>query len=487
MKSLSFTLTCRVLLICLIALQAQTIGRQLAENPKLLQRPSAPVAADRPTENAAAPQQIELMVPAGTPIRVAITRRVRIARQGAAVRGRVTETVYAFDQPVIPAGSEVRGHVAGIAPISTLRRTMAFADADFSPAHQYTVTFDKIILKNGRQLRVVTTATRGAQNVIHLTSAPAGAAKRRNIATKAMDDARQQVKELYREAVNQIQSPDKMHRAEQYLLAQLPYRRQYLEPGTRFNADLQQPLHLGRATRVPEQLGSVGMEPAPDTMLHARLTSEISSATARHGTPIEAMLTRPVFNAQHQLLLPVNSRIVGHVMQAKPAGKLHHNGELRIVFEKIETPTGQAQAMRGSLEGVEVSSAANMKLDSEGGAHTTDSKSRYLSTGLAVLGAAAASHPESDWGASDGIADPATGGSGFKLLGAIVSLTTDSKTFSSAMGFYGAGMSVYSHFLSRGKEVVFPKDTPVEITFERGHTSRRPTHKDPEKIHVLLD
>jgi hypothetical protein len=48
-------------------------------------------------------------------------------------------------------------------------------------------------------------------------------------------------------------------------------------------------------------------------------------------------------------------------------------------------------------------------------------------------------------------------------------------------------MSVYSHFLSRGKEVVFPKDTPVEITFERGHTGRRPTHKDPEKIHVLLD
>ncbi len=195
-------------------------------------------------------------------------------------------------------------------------------------------------------------------------------------------------------------------------------------------------------------------------MLHARLTTEVSSATARHGTPIEAVLTEPVFNAHHQLLLPVNSRIVGHVMHAKPAGKLHHNGELRIVFEKIETPGGQAQAMRGSLEGVEVASAANMKLDSEGGAHTTDSKSRFLSTGLAVLGAAAASHPESDSGASDGIADPATrgvaGGSGFKLLGAIVSLTTDSKTFSSALGFYGAGMSVYSHFLSRGKEVVFP-------------------------------
>lgn len=471
MKSLPFSLTFKVFLLCSIALQAQTGGR---ENPHLLQRPAAPVAANGPAENPATPQQIELIVPAGTPIRIAITKRVRIARQGAAVRGRVTDTVYAFDQPVIPAGSVARGHVVRVAPISKLRRTMAFADADFSPAHQYTVTFDKIILRNGRQVPVRTTATHGMQNVIHLTSAPAGAADRRNVATKAIDGARQQVKEIYHEAVAQIQSPDKMHRAEQYLLAQLPYRRQYLEPGTRFNADLKEPLDFGPAKRVSEQFGSVGMEPAADTILHARLTSGVSSATARHGTPIEAVLTQPVFNAHHQLLLPVNSRIVGHVMHAKPAGKLHHNGELRVVFEKIETPEGYAQVMHGSLEGVEVARAANMKLDSEGGAHTTDSKSRYLATGLSLLALAAALHPESDPGLPDGLADPGergiAGGSGFKLVGAIVNLTTDSKTFASAMGFYGAGMSIYSHFLSRGKDVVLPKDTPVEITFERGHT-----------------
>jgi hypothetical protein len=278
--------------------------------------------------------------------------------------------------------------------------------------------------------------------------------------------------------MTEIKSPGKMHRAKQYLLAQLPYRRQYLEPGTRFDADLERPLDFGRATRVPEQLGSVGMEPAPDTTLHARLTAEVSSATASHGTPIEAVLTEPVFNAAHQLLLPANSRIIGEVMHAKPAGKLHHNGELRVVFERIETPEGQVQAMHGSLEGVEVDSAANMKLDSEGGARTTDSKSRYLSTGLALAAAAAASHPESDEGASDGAADPGArsiaGGSGFKLVGAVVSLAANSKAFSSALGFYGAGMSVYSHFLSRGKDVVFPKDTPVEITFERGHTGGKP-------------
>jgi hypothetical protein len=419
------------------------------------------------------PQQIELTVPAGTPIGIAVTKRVRIARTGAAVEGKVTDTVYAFDQAVIPAGSKVRGHVSRIAPVPMMRRTMAYADADFSPARQYTVTFDKIILSNGRRLPVVTTATRSAQKVVHVVSEPARAKKKGALA-KAVDSAKQQAKDTYHRAMTEIKSPGKLHRAKQYLVAQLPYRRQYLEPGTRFNADLEKPLDFGPATRAPEEFGSVGKEPASDTTLHARLAFAVSSATAKHGTPIEAALTEPVFNAQHQLLLPASSRIVGEVTHAKPAGKLHRNGELRVVFEKIETPEGQTQAMHGSLEGVEVDSAANMKLDNEGGARTSDSKTRYLSTGLSLLALAAAVHPESDSGAPDGLADPGergiAGGSGFKLVGAIVSLTTDSKTFSSALGFYGAGMSVYSHFLSRGKDVVFPKDTPVEITFERGHT-----------------
>jgi hypothetical protein len=462
-----------VFLLCSIALQAQT-GRR--ENPQLLQRPSTPATANLPAEKAAAPQQIELMVPAGTPIRIAITKRVRIARRGAPVRGKVTDTVYAFDQPVIPAGSEVRGHVFRVAPISKLRRTMAFADADFSPAHQYTVTFDTIVLRTGRRLPVVTTATPSTQSLIHVASEPARAARKKNALAKAIDSAKQEAKDTYHRAMAEIKSPSKMHRAQQYLLAQLPYRRQYLEPGTRFNADLGKPLDFGPVTRAPEELGSVGV--ASETTLHARLAAEVSSATAKHGTPIEAVLTKPVFNAHHQLLLPVDSRIVGKVMHTKPAGKLHHNGELRIVFEKIETPEGQTQAMHGSLEGVEVDSAANMKLDSEGGARTTDSKSRYLATGLSLLALAAAVHPESDPGLPDGLADPGergiAGGSGFKLVGAIVSLTTDSKTFSSALGFYGAGMSVYSHFLSRGKDVVFPKNTPVEITFEKGRAGRHP-------------
>jgi hypothetical protein len=181
---------------------------------------------------------------------------------------------------------------------------------------------------------------------------------------------------------------------------------------------------------------------------------------------------------------------------------MHHNGELRVIFERIETPEDvqqavlqtqkhaeaenaaetaplplrphlRSQAMIGNLEGVEVDRKANMTLDEEGGARTTDSKTRYLSTGLAVLLAAAASHTDSEHGTVDGGGDPgvrtAAGGSGFRLTGAVLGLAVKSTPVSMAFGAYGASMSIYTNFLSRGKDVVLPKDTPMEIGFGAPH------------------
>jgi hypothetical protein len=185
------------------------------------------------------------------------------------------------------------------------------------------------------------------------------------------------------------------------------------------------------------------------------------------------VLTEPLYSPDHKLVLPADTRLIGEVLQAKPARKLHQNGELRVIFERIETPEGSAQGMQGSLEGVEVDRAARMKLDEEGGAHTTDSKTRYLSTGLAVLLAAAAAHPDAEHGNVDASGDPgvrtAAGGSGFRLTGAVLSLAAKSTPVSIAFGAYGASASIYSNFLSRGHDVVLPRDTPLEIGFGAPH------------------
>ena len=177
--------------------------------------------------------------------------------------------------------------------------------------------------------------------------------------------------------------------------------------------------------------------------------------------------------------IAANSRIVGKVTRAKPASKLHHNGELRVVFEKVSTPEGIAQAVQGNLSGVSVDRAANVKMDEEGGTRVTDNKSRYLLTGLSLMIAASAAHggdrdaPGGSSGVNPG-AGAAAGAVGFKLVGAVVSVAARSRVFSSVLGGYGAATSVYSHFLSRGRDVVLPKDTAVEIAIG----DRHPTNKN---------
>jgi hypothetical protein len=50
-------------------------------------------------------------------------------------------------------------------------------------------------------------------------------------------------------------------------------------------------------------------------------------------------------------------------------------------------------------------------------------------------------------------------------------LGAKSQPVSIALGVYGASSSVYTNFLSRGHEVVFPKDTPLEIGFGSPHSA----------------
>jgi len=97
-----------------------------------------------------------------------------------------------------------------------------------------------------------------------------------------------------------------------------------------------------------------------------------------------------------------------------------------------------------------------------------------------LLVAAAAAHPDAEHGTVDAGGDPsvrtAAGGSGFHLAGAVVSLAAKSTPLSIVLSSYGASASIYSNFLSRGRDVVLPKDTPVEISFGAAH----PAARDPQ-------
>jgi len=442
------------------------------------------------------PAKIALTIPAGTALRIAIDQRVRVNHSGQIVHGKLVEAIYAFDQTVIPAGSVANGLVTSVDPVSAGRRTLAYSNGDFSPVRSYRVSFVSLTLPDGRQLPIRTTVSPGTAEVVRLVSNPEkekqGSAKER--IQEQANGKIQEAKDEVRDSWQSVKAPGKLHRLKQYLLAQSPYRRQYIEPGTRFVADLDAPLNFGDAVRTGEQLAAVGSAPAPDSIVEARLVAEVSSATATRGTPVTAVLTQPLYSPTHELVLPVNTRLVGQVIQARPARKLHHNGELRVVFERIETSDEAVQALAqvqppsqqelaerepdsrhlsGNLEGMEVDRRSNIRLDGEGGARATDNKTRYLSTGLALLVAAAAARPDAEHGTVDQGGDPgvrtAAGGSGFRLVGAVVSLAAKSTPLSIALSAYGASASVYSNFLSRGRDVILPKDTPLKISFGAPH------------------
>lgn len=453
--------------------------------------PPAAMVFESDNDAAFAPIRIDLRLPEGTPLRIAVDEKTRIKHVGESVFGHVVEAVYAFDQPVIPAGSIATGHVIEVDPVSKVRLVRSYASGDFSPFHEYKVTFDHLTLPNGEILDIDTTVGLGASEVVHLVTKgneKEEERERKGAAARAAGAAKQEVKDRVHDAsatahqaADQIRTPGRMERLKQYLVSQSPYRKQYLTVGTRFNAVLNHEFDFGSDSRTREELTALGSEPPVNTVLHARLVLEVSSATATRGNPVVAQLTEPLYSADHRLILPSETRLIGRVLEAKPARHLHRNGELRVIFEVIELPGGALQPVQGTLEGIEVDHSAHMKLDEEGGAHAYDSKTRYLSTGVAIAMAAVAAHPDVDKGGSfDNAGDPAvragSGASGFGLAGTLIGLAAKSNVVSIVFSAYGASASIYANFLSRGRDVVLPKNAPLEIGLGTSHPSHNPKH-----------
>jgi hypothetical protein len=204
--------------------------------------------------------------------------------------------------------------------------------------------------------------------------------------------------------------------------------------------------------------------------VRARLITPLTSATTEKDEAVEAVISQPLFDGEGHLILPQGSRLKGTVRQVQPARRMKKNGQLRIAFQELFPPDGIAEKIEATLEGVQSGKDANLNLDSEGGARATTPKTRYLATGVSLALAAASTgngHNDVDNGvdhikANTG-AQVAGGISGFKVVGMVLGLAVHSRALGYTMGAYGAGVSLYSHFLARGNEVVFPKNTAMEI------------------------
>jgi hypothetical protein len=293
----------------------------------------------------------------------------------------------------------------------------------------------------------------------------------RSAAWGKIDEAKKEVRREWDTVKTQLNEPGKVHRLERLAVAQLPCHPQYIDPGASFNADLRHPLDFGTKPLMPSVLDHIGSPLPAGSAVHAILITPLGSAHSKKGDEVEAVVTQPLVASGH-LFLPEGSRLKGSVLQVRPARKFSRNGQLRIVFRQVVPPNGIQQAVEASLEGVAVEKGEHLSLDSEGGAQVTTPKTRYLTTAISVA-LASSSMADHDRDAGMGGADggglgkgAANGASGFRFLGTIVGAFAHSRVVASGFGFYGASMSVYTHFLAQGRDVVYPKDMSMVIGVE---------------------
>jgi hypothetical protein len=418
----------------------------------------------------AAAVMVPMSVGAGTPIKVALDSEVRVREVGQTIHGITTEPVYAFDKLLIPVGTVVNGRVSAIDAVPKKVRTLQAADGNFSPRRDVHVQFDELVMADGRHVALATVASPAPDGVLRFVSANEKAEKKNKVedaAGKRVSAARQEIRRQWSELQKQIHEPGKMHKLKRILVAQLPVHPQYIDAGTSFNADLQLPLDFGMEAVKLEALTNVGAPPPTGSMVHARLVTALSSATAKKGDAVEAMITEPLVVSDH-LILPEGSVITGSVMQAQRARRLARNGQLRILFREVAPPNGLSQRVETSLEGVAVAKGEHLKLDSEGGAQVTTPRTRYLTTGIQVMLAASQAAPDRDAGqgtpsVGEAGSSAANGASGFRFVGMVVGLAAHSRMVSAGFGSYGAATSIYYHFLARGRDVVYPKDMAMVI------------------------
>jgi len=478
----------------------------------------APIAAAQDASPAVA-----LVVEAGRPLRVALDRRVAIRAVGQPITGTLVDPLYAYDRIVVPAGTIVRGTVAQLSPSPAAARVRAAMGGDFSPANTVTLAFETFELADGRRIPISSVSTSGAAHVaLKMAATPKPpkseeaaeaegsgvvADARRQASAKAKDEigrvkeqvdrakqkaahpretfvqARQQAEQKARDTLAAIKAPGKMARLRDMAVARLPYHRQYLPQGSVYNVALKAPIEFG-AVHVADAAG-VGAPPQPDSVLSARLVTALDSRKSTRGAPVEAVLTEPVFSADHHLVLPEGSRLQGEVTFAKAAGRLHRDGQLRFLIESVAPPANDRSPMLASLFSVQVGDA-DVALDEEGGARGTSSKTRFIAPALALLSLrAAADHEHHHRFDNDDDDNPAVasqfaartpgvnrapagigGFFGWSLAGA--ALGQISRPVAVGVAAVGAARTMYSAFLGRGRDVVFPPGMPMQIQLAPG-------------------
>jgi hypothetical protein len=266
-----------------------------------------------------------------------------------------------------------------------------------------------------------------------------------------------------------------------WLWGMSPYRPQYLPASLPVNAVLAAPLDFGVAEYEPGVLDEVGSAPPSHSGLSVRLVTALNSQTAKVGTPVEAVTTEPLFASNRHLILPVGSRVHGHVTAVDRARARHHNAELAFAFTSIEPPdlwtldASEPRPIDATIDSIQGGHAMkHLRLSSDGATKMVESKKRFIAPAWAFIKAERSLNATADpfstalLGAYRGkfVKEVTGGGPGLGLPASISGAMVP--PLGVGFGFFGAARSIYSTFLKRGREINMPENTLIELTLDSG-------------------
>lgn len=390
-------------------------------------------------------------LPAGSELQVVVERdsSMKIGRE---VRAKTTYPLYLENRLVIPAGSEVLGKITGLSSATREKSRSAKLGGDFTPQHEATIQFDRLVVSGDTTVPLVAETVGAGAQVVRFT-AIGGSGGHSSLIKRlwAMGIGRE------KEAVRTFTAPNKMERVKRAVYAELPYHPELLFEGTQYTIALRSAAEIrtsDEAVKAPEQPKAVD---SPVT-LAAELVEDVDSKQAKPGTKVQAVVTEPLFDANHNVKVPQGSVLMGEVTQAQAAGKWGKTGALRFAFRELQFPAGFTQRVHGAPTAIDMDQSARVQLDEEGGAKPAP-KSIVAPLLMGVLATTAVheEHQESSLMHTGGASN------GFALIGRVAALASNSHYVGAVIGFYGTGRAVYSRFLSHGKDIDFPKGTRIEV------------------------
>jgi hypothetical protein len=372
-------------------------------------------------------------------------------KAGETIEAKLMHPIYCGGKLAVPAQTALQGEVVALEP-DQKTRLQGRLHGDFTPFHKAEVRFDQLVLPGGPLPISAATASDGAP-VLQL-SAP-GALPKRSLISRQIQQARSQM----RDRIAFFTAPGIGGRALQMLYRQLPYHPERIVAHTAWSFELTEPLALPKlAADPPSPAPSAAIAKMPEAWsINAQLSGLVTSATAKPGDPVQALVVEPVYDKEHRLVVPQGSTLIGKVTTAKPARKLGRNGKLRFVFQEVHFPEGASKLVEGSLSGAATEKTQNLSLDAEGTV-TPRNQASALAPILLTMLAGRALDQDGDMAVQTGVAS-----NGFGFAGRIVGVAAGNYNLAAGIGFYAAGLSFYDNFLHTGRDVVFPKDTRIEI------------------------